>query len=104
MQSTDLLSPRLGFQVNAYDNNLNERRKSRAELSRASLTEAFKLLDKDNDGSVSKKSLENVMTILNLDIPEIKLMSQADKDIVYAFLDKDGSDSICLEGKLRLLP
>jgi len=92
----------LAVAVNAYDDNLDERKKSRAELSRALLTEAFKLLAKGNDDSVSKKSLQNVMTILNQDIPEIKLMSQEDKDIVHAFLDRDGSESISLEEFLQL--
>lgn len=86
-----------GAKVNAYDDNLHERKKSRADLSRALLTEAFQVLNKD--GVVSKKIIHNVMTILNQDIPEIKLISQEDKEIVHAFLDKDGDESICLEGK-----
>ena len=39
----------------------------------------------------------NVMAILNQDMPEVKTMSSEEKSIIYALLDKNGSDSICLD-------
>ncbi len=39
----------------------------------------------------------NVMAVLDQDFPKVNTMSSEEKSIVFALLDKDGSDSISLE-------
>jgi hypothetical protein len=85
-----------------------ERRISRAELSKELLTTAFKMLDQDNKGSISRESVMAVMLILNQDVPEIHKLSTDERSIIFAFLDRDGSSNIDLDefldfGKILLL-
>ena len=66
----------LAVAVNAYDSSIDERKRSRKELSQNLLNEAFVLLDHNNNETVSRSSIMNVMTILNEDIAEIQGLSE----------------------------
>lgn len=87
----------LAVTVNKYDESIADRTKSRNELSKKLLSEAFTLLDHNNDDSISRESVMRVMIILNHDIPEIRRLSDDEKSIMFAFLDRDGSNSISLD-------
>ncbi|KAL7471996.1 hypothetical protein ACHAXS_012301 [Conticribra weissflogii] len=87
----------LSVSLNKYDESIADRSKSREELSKKLLTEAFALLDHGNTNSITRESVMRVMLILNQDIPEIKCLSRDEKHILFAFLDKDGSGEICIE-------
>ncbi len=87
----------LSVSLNKYDESIADRSKSREELSKKLLTEAFALLDHGNTNSITRESVMRVMLILNQDIPEIKCLSRDEKLILFAFLDKDGSGEICIE-------
>lgn len=87
----------LAICTNQYDKSIANRQISREKLAKTLLIEAFTLLDHENNGTVSRDSMMNVMAILNHDIPEIKAMSSDEKSIFFALLDKDGSDTICQE-------
>lgn len=80
-----------------YDKSIHFRKVSREKLAKKLLSDAFTLLDQKDQGFVSRESIMNVMTILNQDMPEVKTMSSEEKSIIYALLDKNGSDSICLD-------
>ncbi|KAL7534858.1 LOW QUALITY PROTEIN: hypothetical protein ACHAXR_006128 [Thalassiosira sp. AJA248-18] len=84
----------LAVAVNAYDESIEERKSSRKKMTNKLLAEAFSLLDHNNDGSVPRRSIMHVMTILNQDIPEIRGLSEDDKAIMFALLDKDGDREI----------
>ena len=84
----------LAVAVNAYDESINERKRAREEMTKVLLLEAFTLLDHNNENVVSRKSIMRVMTILNQDIPEIRGLSRDEEAILFAVLDKDGSNSI----------
>jgi two pore calcium channel protein len=65
-------------------------------------------LDQQDKGTISRDSVMAVMLILNQDIPEIKKLSMDERNIIFAFLDTDGSSSISLDeflefGKILLL-
>lgn len=83
--------------TNQYDKSINERKASREKLAKKLLTEAFTILDREEQGFICRESIMDVMAILNQDIPEIKSMSTDEKSIFFALLDKDGTDSIDLE-------
>lgn len=61
------------------------------------LSDAFNLLDREDKGFVCRESIMNVMAVLNQDFPKVNIMSSEEKSIIFALLDKDGSDSISLE-------
>lgn len=61
------------------------------------LSDAFILLDREDKGYVCRESIMNVMAVLNKDFPKVNTMSSEEKSILFALLDKDGSDSISLE-------
>jgi len=84
----------LAVAVNAYDTNINDRKISRAKLAKELLSEAFALLDHNNENKVSRNSILHVITILNQDIPEIGSLSRDQQSILFAFLDKDGNNVI----------
>jgi len=84
----------LAVAVNAYDESIEERKSSRAKLSKDLLSEAFTLLDHKDENSISRDSIMHVMTILNQDIPEILRLSGEEKSIIFGFLDKDGDNTI----------
>ena len=54
------------------------------------------MLDHDNRNSVSRDYIMAVILILNQDVPEIQRLSEAERGIIFAFLDKDGSSTISL--------
>jgi len=98
----------LAVTLNSYDDSIVERRRSRKELSRNLLLEAYEMLDHDNRNSVSRESIMAVMLILNQDVLEIQRLSKDERGIIFAFLDKDGSSTISLNefldfGKILLL-
>ena len=84
----------LAVAVNNYDLSIDERKRSRTELSKKLLSQAFELLDHDGKNSVSRSSIMHVITILNQDIKEIRGMTREEQSILFAFLDKDGSNTI----------
>ncbi len=61
------------------------------------LLAAFTLLDHEDKGFVCRESIMNVMAVLNQAFPKVITMSSEEKCILYALLDKDGSDSVSLE-------
>ncbi|KAL7551472.1 hypothetical protein ACHAWF_014665 [Thalassiosira exigua] len=84
----------LAVAVNTYDESIEQRKRSRKELSTRLLSEAFTLLDHKGEDSVSRQSIMNVMTILNQDIPEVRGLSKEEMAIMYALMDKDGDNEI----------
>eukprot|EP00536_Pseudo-nitzschia_multiseries_P001386 jgi/Psemu1/181049/e_gw1.18.17.1 len=84
----------LAVTVNAYDESIADRKRSRKKLSTDLLTEAYKLLDPCDTNEVSRETMMAVMLILNQDVPEIDSLSIDEKGIIFGFLDRDGSSSI----------
>jgi hypothetical protein len=112
----------LAVAVNAYDESLSERRITRAELSKKLLSEAFTLLSSNGENvsretimhvsphtaqsitifrtsygtlTIKMKLMKQVMKILDEDIPDFQGLSDgAIKAIMFAFLDKDGDNSL----------
>lgn len=84
----------LAVAVNNYDLSIDERKRSRTELSKKLLSQAFELLDHEGKNSVKRSSVMHVITILNQDIKEIRGMTREEQLILFAFLDKDGSNTI----------
>ena len=80
-----------------YDDSISGRKEERKKLAEELLKEAFFLLEPDEKGDVCRESMIKVMAILNKDIPEVKSISPEVKRIFFALLDKNGSDTICLE-------
>lgn len=98
----------LAIAVDSYDESMAERKHSRQKLANDLLTQAFNLLDHKNEAEISRESVMAVMLILNQDIPEIRNLSQDERSIIFAFLDRDGSSSISIDeflqfGKILLL-
>lgn len=98
----------LAVACKSYDESISERRKYRDDLSKELLTRAFKLLDHEKKGSISRGTIMNVMVILNQDIPEIQKLTNEERSIFFAMLDKDGSSTIDLQeflafGKILIL-
>ena len=87
----------LAVAVNSYDKSIEERKSSRRKMTHSLLSEAFSLLDHQNNNFVSRESIMHVMTIINQDVAEIRGISEDEKAILFAFLDKDGDNAICRE-------
>ncbi|KAL9181427.1 hypothetical protein ACHAXT_010232 [Thalassiosira profunda] len=87
----------LAVAVNSYDESIEERKSSRRKMTHKLLSEAFTLLDHQNNNFVSRESIMHVMTIINQDVAEIRGISEDEKAILFAFLDKDGDNAICRE-------
>lgn len=58
--------------VNAYDNDLEERKAKLARVTARNLNNAFDLLDSDKTGKIDRHTVMGVFYILNVDFPEIK--------------------------------
>lgn len=83
--------------VNAYDDNIERRKKARKGLSYDLLTKAFQEMDPNDTGRVSRDAIMALFVILNEDYPEIRQLNEEEAKIIFGFLDKDGSSTITLE-------
>ncbi|KAG7339291.1 ion transport protein [Nitzschia inconspicua] len=54
-------------------------------------------MDPDKTGRVSRDAIMAVFYILNEDFPEIRRLSKEEGNLIFGFLDKDGSSTITLE-------
>ena len=87
--------------VDRYDDNIERRKKYRRELSYNLLRKAFKEMDPDDTGRISRDAIMALIIILNEDYPEIRNLSEDEAKIMFGFLDKDGSSSTCTHIKMR---
>jgi len=87
----------LAITVNSYDDDIAERKRNRSKLSKKLLKEAYAKLDPDNENAIGREAIMCVMLILNQDVPEIDWLSETDRSIFFAFLDRDGSSDVSLD-------
>ena len=99
--------------VNEYDTAVLERRQDHADMTKRNLTKAYQLLTKQEgvgEGTTSdekvddskreridRKTVMDLFCVLNEDFPEFRSLSDEDMDLLFAFLDKDGSSKISEE-------
>lgn len=87
-----LMNVILASVVNAYDNELDRRRASAKEISQKDLREAFQLMQRD--GQIDRDTVMALFLILNQDFPEFRTIPNDDCQLLFALLDKDGSNKI----------
>jgi two pore calcium channel protein len=61
------------------------------------LTKAFDVMDPDKTGRISKEQIFAVFYILNEDFPEIRRLDKDEENLIFGFLDKDGSSTITVD-------
>lgn len=83
--------------VNAYDEAIDGRKQERKDIAHECLTKAFRLMDPDGTGTVDRQTIMSLFFILNEDFPEIHQLSQDETNILFGFLDRDGSSMISME-------
>ena len=83
--------------VNEYDAAIEDRRKSRKALADRNLTRAFQLMDPKKTGRIGRETIMALFIILNDDFPEFRTLSKDETNILFGFLDKDGSSTITLD-------
>lgn len=54
-------------------------------------------MDPNDTGRVSQEAIMAVFYILNEDFPEIRRLSKDERNLIFGFLDKDGSSTITLD-------
>lgn len=94
---------------NTYEEEIENRKKTRKQIQNDNLTEAFHLMDSNpSTGTISRETIMSLFFILNEDFPEIRSLSEDETKMIFGLLDKDGSSTINLGeflhfGKLLLL-
>jgi two pore calcium channel protein len=61
------------------------------------LAKAFHVMDPSNTGKVSRESIFAVFYILNEDFPEIRHLTRDEANLLFGFLDKDGTSTITMD-------
>jgi len=87
-----LMNVILASVVNAYDNELDRRRIASKQTSQRELHEAFALLQKN--GVIDRDTVMALFLILNDDFPEFRTIPDDEAKLLFALLDKDGSNQI----------
>ena len=67
------------------------------QLSHSLLTKAFDVMDPEKTGRISKEQIFAVFYILNEDFPEIRRLDKDEANLLFGFLDKDGSSTITMD-------
>jgi two pore calcium channel protein len=98
----------LASAVNAYEEVINDRKKTRKAIATENLTEAFELMDRAKTGQISRDTIMALFLVLSQDFPELRKLKGDEAKLLFGFLDKDGSAAISLEefqdfGKVFLL-
>ena len=89
-----LMNVILASVVNGYNNTANAKKEASRMLRRGNLTDAFKLLDDENTGIINRQTLMLVFRVLNEDCPEVRFIPDAEAEILFAILDRDGTEDI----------
>jgi two pore calcium channel protein, plant len=86
--------------INQYDSAVENHRKHYVERSRQSLSQAFQLLRESSEckgDRIDRSTVMDLFSILNLDFPEFRTLSDDDTKLLFAVLDRDGNNSISEE-------
>lgn len=83
--------------VNSYNENIEKRISDRKALANLLLTRAFEVMNPDKTGRVSREAIMAVFFILNEDFPQIRRMSKDEGNLIFGFLDRDGSSTITMD-------
>lgn len=89
-----LMNVILASVVNAYDNELERRRDERSKLMDQKLGSAFELMDRNSTGTIDRETVMALMLIMNEDFHEFRTIPPDEAKLLFAILDKDGSNSI----------
>lgn len=80
-----------------YQQVFDQEKHDRIEDSKKDLRKAFALLDPNESGGISKKTIMGLFYILNVDFPEFRTLSPDHTNLLFAILDRDGSSAITEE-------
>lgn len=86
--------------INEYDSAVESHRKQHIAQSRQNLDGAFELLQEANEiksDTIERATVMDLFSILNLDFPEFRTLSEDDTKLLFAILDRDGSNVISKE-------
>lgn len=86
--------------INEYDSTVESQRKQHVEQSRKNLAGAFELLQQATESksdTIERSTVMDLFSVLNLDFPEFRTLSDDDTKLLFAVLDRDGSDLISEE-------
>jgi two pore calcium channel protein, plant len=86
--------------INQYDSAVENHRKRYVEDSRQNLAQAFGLLRQSSDckgDRIDRSIVMDLFSILNLDFPEFRTLSDDDTKLLFAILDRDGNNSVSEE-------
>jgi len=61
------------------------------------LTRAFGVLDTNGDGVIGQDTIMQIFPLLNEDCPDIRFIKSDTAELLFAILDKDGSNQLSLE-------
>jgi len=76
----------------------DERMDKEREIHRETkLKQAFEILDRDKNDTIDRNELMQVFPILNEDCPDIKYINDVSAGLLFAILDRDGTDQLSLE-------
>eukprot|EP00547_Thalassionema_nitzschioides_P003031 CAMPEP_0194206606 /NCGR_PEP_ID=MMETSP0156-20130528/5581_1 /TAXON_ID=33649 /ORGANISM="Thalassionema nitzschioides, Strain L26-B" /LENGTH=818 /DNA_ID=CAMNT_0038933165 /DNA_START=52 /DNA_END=2508 /DNA_ORIENTATION=- len=89
-----LMNVILASVVNAYDNELDQRREVRDIVNRKKLSQAFDLMEGDVAGGINREIVMALFLILNEDFPELRTIPEDEAKLLFAILDRDGSGTI----------
>ena len=91
-----LMNVILASVVNAYDNEIDNRRVERSKQTATSFGEAFQLMDPNDEGTIDRDTVMALFLILNEDFPEFRTIPRDEARLLFAILDRDGSNFISL--------
>lgn len=90
-----LMNVILASVVNAYDNELDRRKIAAKKMSQQDLKKAFELMQ--HNGEIDRETVMALFMILNDDFPDIPIIPRDEAKLLFALLDKDGSNKISEE-------
>ena len=73
----------LASAVNAYDENIEDRKRFRKEIAKENLDKAFHLMDANNTGLIHRETIMALFFILAQDFPEVRSMTSEEAKILF---------------------
>lgn len=83
--------------VNAYDNETEQRFELRKKAMEKNLRHAFHILDENNTGRIDRDTIMALFLVLNEDFPDIRRIPPDNAKLLFAILDRDGTNFISEE-------
>lgn len=95
-----LMNVILAFVVNEYDTAIETHRQEHSAQANKNLRQAYQLLVKEagvDRDTIDRGTVMDLLSLLNLDFPEFRTLREDETKLLFAVLDRDGTNNISEE-------